>query len=108
MFKTFLAGLFFIAWPLSASAEWTPAAFVDKIEVDTDVDGLAIYYFHVQSGWGAASCPSATWARIQSDAIGSGAVLSLLMQARAMGVQVTVEGQCASPGFFTISKASML
>lgn len=84
--------------------EATALRSINLVEM-TNVPTSSVVTYYAQSavGWGAASCPSATWAYMYGDRLGAKESFALLLWAKQMGKQVQLVGTCASPGYFIIT-----
>jgi hypothetical protein len=83
----------------SAVEEWTTSNKIKYLSINTGVHGYA-YYIHVPTGWGAPSCPGATYVTFPADAQGAKELLALAMLARTLNAYINVLGECQGPSLF--------
>lgn len=63
-----------------------------------------IYFVAKPTGWGAPSCPNATYAQAaESETPGVNTLTSLVMQAKASGTTVAFIGTCAGADYFKVN-----
>jgi hypothetical protein len=66
------------------------------------------FYAETDTGWGAASCPGATWAYFYSSRANAKEMFALLMYAKQLGKQVQLVGTCASSSYFVVVEVMVM
>ncbi|GAM96820.1 hypothetical protein U91I_00441 [alpha proteobacterium U9-1i] len=70
-------------------------------------NGATTFYISSDTGWGATSCPSATWAYFLSTRANARDMYALAMWAKQMNKQVQVYGDCVSGGYMEIVQVAV-
>ncbi|GAM96819.1 hypothetical protein U91I_00440 [alpha proteobacterium U9-1i] len=70
-------------------------------------NGVSTFYISSDTGWGASSCPSATWAYFYSDRLNARDMYALVLWAKQMNKQVLVYGDCVSGGYMQIIQVNV-
>lgn len=94
-----LIALAVLAMPGSLLAEeWTVSQALARVKYDASSDSL---YFVGAAGWGAGSCPNATYVYIKPDLLGRKQLLAIGLAAHAAGKAVQFLGSCMTdPSYF--------
>lgn len=80
------------------AAEYTESKSLDTIQIGTNM-----IFFKNESGWGAASCPSAKYIYVRSDRAWANLFLQLGLEAKSNpGLELKAEGNCDANGHFEI------
>ncbi|WP_146180704.1 hypothetical protein [Pseudomonas sp. HMWF032] len=62
-----------------------------------------VYFTAKPAGWGAVSCPNATYAyAVESETPGLNTLISLVMQAKATGSTVAFTGECTGGDYYKV------
>ncbi len=85
-----------------AADEMSQYRTIERIQYDAA--GKTIYFVANPAGWGAPSCPNATYAHAtEADTPGLNTLASLVMQAKAGGAMVAFKGTCSEANYFKVN-----
>lgn len=91
--------LFMVASPLQAG-EVSEYHQIDRIQVNASG---TVYVVGTGDGWGAPSCPNATYAYYsKSENTASTEFMTLVVAAKSTGVSVRFDGICSSSNYFKV------